>query len=811
MNYGLKMVLAFWLWGCVASLSAQTVVKVSGKILADDLSPLVNASVYIAQFSSGTYSDSTGQFQVSVPPGLNELSFSYIGYNSEVIKLFVTRDTAIEVRLKTNLQLGDINVIDRKQMLNALHEANGTITLTKENFNSLPAFLGENDPMRAVQMQPGIQSGNEGARGIFIRGGSPDQNLMLIDGAPVYNPAHIYGFISVFNGDAIDHLDVYKDHYPARFGGRLCSVIDVSISEGDTSKVKGSFSFGFVASRLYLTGPLSKKKKTTFTLALRGSYIGLYTVPISKRQYKASGFDGSIAYYFGDVNAKVVHRFTKKTRLEFNFFTNNDYYAFRREFSSQSSYYQEEGLTEHSIQWANYVASMALVHEFDDHWQMRQHFSFSRYHIINKDVDSYHQNTVPVSVDGYYTESDSKTQSYINDFTWKEDAIYTTEQQTFMIGAGISALQFQTGKGDYTSNSNYGGKLVYKLDGTEFNTLDAFVYAEDEYHPHEHWMINGGFHVRVYTVQKKTFVSFLPRVNVLYNPVGKFYLRGSASGLSQNLHLLATASTNILNDYWVPATSVAKPENGWNFSGGMTQKLPLNFEWSIDGFYRIMNHVIEYKEGNEQASIYRPWETQITTGGKGRSYGTEFYVARSKGKITGSVAYTLSWSQRRFVDLNNGKYYPYKYDRRHNLAAQITFLVGRHFELGAAYVYGSGNMFSRPVQSYHTFGVINSYDINLTSGNKYPNQNDLITIYSGKNNARLPSYQHLDVSFTYRKRKKNLEHAFNLSVYNVYNNFNIFQVYSDYRTNEDGSRTMVFKKLSLFPVLPSMSYTIKFS
>ncbi|MES2622041.1 MAG: carboxypeptidase-like regulatory domain-containing protein [Bacteroidota bacterium] len=799
MNYAIRILSCFLLALSFGIVSAQSTISLSGRIIADDLSPLMNAGVYVAQFSLGTTSDSSGRFQVNVKPGWNDVSFSYVGYLSETVKLYLTRDTAIHIKLKTNLQLNEVTIIDRKQIINALHEANGTITLRKENFTSLPAFLGENDPMRAVQMQPGI----------FIRGGSPDQNLMLIDGASVYNPAHIYGFISVFNGDAIDHLDVYKDHYPARFGGRLCSVIDVTVSEGDTAKLKGSFSLGFVTSRLHLTGPFTKKKKTTFTLALRGSYIGLYTVPISRRQYRASGFDGSIAYYFGDVNAKVVHRFTNKTRMEFNFFTNNDYYSFDRQYASQSSNYEERGLSDHSIQWANYVASTSLVHEFDDQWQMKQHFSFSRYHIINKDIENYSQTLFQGG--GYDSKSSSKTQSFINDFTWREDATYTTQQQTFMMGAGVSALIFETGKGNYAYSSSNVETEVDKLEGSRFKTYDAFVYVEDEYHPHEHWMINGGFHVRVYNVQKKTFVSFLPRVNVLYNPVAKFYLRGSASGLSQNLHLLATATTNILNDYWVPATAKAKPENGWNFSGGMTQKLPLNFEWSIDAFYRVMNNVIEYKEGNEQASIYTPWETQITAEGRGRSYGTEFYIARTKGKLTGSVAYTLSWSERKFKDINKGKYYPYKYDRRHNLAAQLTYLIGKHFEVGTAFVYGSGSMYSSPVQSFHTYGIISSYDFQLAQGSQNPYYNDIVTIYSGKNNARLPAYQHLDVSFTYRKRKKNLEHAFNLSVYNVYNNFNIFQVYSDYRTNEDGTRSMVYKQLSLFPVLPSLSYTIKFT
>ncbi len=789
-------------------LGAQTTYKLSGVVIGDDLKPLQGASIYVARFSSGTFSDSTGHFQLVLASGWNEVSVSYVGYGAEKLNIYLNHDTAVSIMLRTDLQLAEVAITERKQMLNALHDASGVITLTKQNFNSLPAFLGENDPVRAIQMQPGVQSGNEGARGIFIRGGSPDQNLILLDGAPVYNPSHVYGFISVFNGDAIDKIEVYKDRYPSRYGGRLCSVIDIGVSDGDTAKLNGTFSLGLVTSRLNLNGPLTKDKRTTFSVSLRGCYIGLFTAPISSRQYKATGFSGSISYYFADVNAKIVHRFSAKTKLAINFFANNDFYSFKRSFSSATTTYTENGLVQNDISWANYVASAAVVHSFNSRWQMKHQFSFSRYQITTRDKDNYRQTRATYD---YYNYNNADTRSYINDIAYRADGTYTTGQQTFTMGAAVTGRFFETGKGNYGNNNVSSGANVYRLNGSLYKTIDAGLYAEDQYHPNEYWLISGGFYANIYNVQGRTFGSLLPRVSVLYNPVAKFYLRASASGLTQNMHLLATASSNILNDYWVPATTAAKPETGWNFSGGMMHKLPLNFEWSVDGFYRLMNNVLEYNNSKSQSSIYQPWEEQVLTGGKGRSYGAEFYVARTKGRVTGSVSYTLSWSERKFESLNEGKFFPYKYDRRHNLAAQMVFLVGRHFELGVAYVYGSGNRLSLPVQSYHTFNGINYYDYTVAIGQGSGNQNDVVTIYGGRNNARLPSYQHLDVSFTYRKRIKRLEHAFNFSVYNVYNHYNIFAVYADYRSNPDGSRSIVYKKLSLFPVLPSLSYTIKFA
>lgn len=695
-------------------------------------------------------------------------------------------------------------------MREAKHQPAGVITLRRENFNSLPSFLGENDPMRAVQMQPGVQSGNEGSRGIFIRGGSPDQNLMLLDGAPVYNPSHVYGFISVFNGDAVDRIDIFKNTYPSKFGGRLCSVLDLKMDEGDSAKLHGTFSFGLVTSRLHLNGPLTKKKQTTFSFSARGCYVGLYTSPISKRQYSKSGYTGNIYYYFADVNAKIVHRFSVNTKLELNFFTNNDIYVFIRNSNSDYTPYHNLDEVKHQINWANYVSSAALTHRFNDVLSFTNRISFSRYIVRNEDRSYYEQTSDVDTSYRWLSESSAESKSYINDISWRSDLVFETEKQKFSAGAGLTGLIFETGKGTYRYENPFIGSLYGELKNGEVKSLDAFLYGEEEYHFSEKFSVSAGFHTRVYTVQKKTFVSFLPRAHVLYNPVAKFFLRASVSGLSQNMHLLATSSSDILNDLWVPATANAKPENGWNYSAGMLHKLPLGFEWSIDGFYRHMENLIEYKDGAESNSASKPWSEQIVTGGKGRSYGAEIYFARAKGRITGSIAYTLAWSQRKFAELSNGNFYPYKYDRRHNVAAQINFLIGKHFEIGASWVYGSGNMYTLPLQSYHSWIAAYWHNINVSQGVLNDSYSELITLYNGKNNFRLPAYHHLDISFTYRLQKKNLEHAFNISVYNIYNRFNIFSVYSDYRSNPDGSRSIVFKQLSLFPVLPSVLYTIKF-
>ncbi len=810
MNLRQRVIIYLFLVFNSTFLFSQSTIRLSGKILGEDFSPLENATIYIAQFSTGTSTDSLGEFHLNLKSGWNEIAFSYIGYKTETVRLYLSKDTLIELRMKSDLQLSEVIIADKKRLKAADHDEGGLITLRKENFLSLPALLGENDPMRAVQMQPGIQSGNEGSRGIFVRGGSPDQNLMLLDGTPVYNPAHIYGFISVFNGDAIEQIDIYKDHYPSRFGGRLGSVMDIKTDGGNTRNLRGSVSVGLVASRFHLDGPLSKSRKTTFSLSARVCYIGLYTSPISKRQYKASGYDGDIGYYFADANIKLVHRFSDKDRMELSFFTNSDFYSFKKQNNSTDSLNAFTSEFVQQVNWSNYVSSAKWIHTFNDKWEMKHTVAFSSYRITPRQRDHYYHSPSGnwAEYKNYY---DASNTSLIHDISYRGDVKFSFNKlQTFRAGAEVKGLLFETGKGEEKTENTYRGKSDTSFNGIWTRTIEASLYMEDEIRPDEHWLLNGGFHLRSYVMKGKPYVFFLPRGHVVYSPVKNFSLRSSVSGLSQNLHLLTTSSADVLNDYWVPATQNALPETGWNFSFGMMQKLPLNFEWSIDGFYRIMNNLIDYKEGAAYTSAGDDWEKQVAMSGTGRAYGVEVYAARSYGQVTGSVAYTLAWSQRKFDALNDGKYYPYKFDRRHNIALQVNYLISKHFEVGLAWVYGSGNMFTLPLQSYNSWNAVFYRDIYVQNGYTAPQSGEQISVYTGKNNYRLPPFHHLDLSFTYKKKVKRLEHLFNFSVYNVYNRYNIFSVYTDYRSSPDGTFSLVFKQLSLFPVLPSVSYTIKF-
>lgn len=720
-------------------------------------------------------------------------------------------DSSIQAKDSTNrnLQIQQITITGSKQPAGVQHNDNGSISIDRTGINSLPAILGENDPVKALQMLAGVQNGSEGATGIFVRGGGPDQTLVLLDGTPVYNPAHLDGFLSVFNTDAVEQINLYKDLFPAEYFNRLSAVVDVKMGEGDTSRISGSFSVGFLTSRFHLEGPLTKNKKATFSLSSRGCYAGLFTAPISEAAFNANGTPGSLWYYFADVNAKIVYHFSTNDRFEFNFFSNNDFYRFHQNSSDSNTAFSDHNYVEQSYKWSNYVASAGLLQTLNEHWKLTYHFSFSRYNLSSTEKNNYAETFANSGSNNFYDDYYFNTNVWLDDLSGYSEAAYQTSKNMFKTGAGLTGMLFRTGGGTFDLDNTESGNLYYQLNGELQQSLAAFIYAEDEFHPTRRWVITGQLRGETYTIGSKTFPELLPGLSVVYNPAGKLYLRAVGCGVSQNMHLLTNSSSNVLSDFWVPATADAKPETGWNFSGGLTQKLPLNFEWSADGFYRLMNNLVDYTQAAPDYAIYEQWQSQVTTGGKGKSYGAEFYLGRNAGIITGSVAYTLAWSERQFASLNSGNWFPDKYDRRHNITAQLAGKIGKHIEVGADFVYASGDMVTFPTLTYVCCGSNISYFDALQNNSPTPGT-AVISVYAGRNNYRLPSYQHLDISFTWHKQAGKLVHLFNLSVYNIYNHFNQFDIYPEIQTDADGTRSVMYKQVSLLPITPSATYTIKF-
>lgn len=791
------------------SLFGQGSVNLSGRVIGDDYKPLTNATIYVSGFNNGVSTDETGAFILKLPKGMQEIGFSYIGFEAVKLELSLTRDTTIEVMLKTKAWLNEITIADKKVIQSISQTSEGNFEIQKQNITMLPNVMGQADPVRAIQMLPGVQSGNEGVSGIFIRGGSPDQNLIMLDGATVFNPSHLYGFLSVFNADAIGSVSVYKNSYPARFGGRLSSVINLHSAEGDTGQIKGSASIGAVISNLHLEGPF-KNRKTTFTISARGCYVGLITSLVSHIQFKKAGYSGGISYYFYDLNGGITHRFNDKNTMSFTFFFNNDLYSFTNGSSYQGIDVNQVYKLTRKLNWQNAVAALNFQSKFNKSLSLTQSVTFTNYTLAT-DINS---SNIYKEI-GYEWDqiNNQHTVSYVDEVSSKTELqVKPSETHTFRGGVELTVRHFQTGKGsvyDFTTNSDTSMSF---FKASPINAADLSAFVEYDFHPSEKIDVDVGLRFNDYWVQHKNYTAFVPRINAVYMPIRFFGMRAAFASGYQNIHMLSSGQTSITLDYWLPCTAKIAPQQGWQLSGGLIGKLGKMFEWSFDAFYKRMSNELYFKEGSSFGTSGKDWESTVWDGGKGKCYGTEFYFAKPIGNITAQATYTLAWSTLKFRELNDGMPFPYHYDRRHNIALMLNYKINKHWEIGATWVYGSGNMYSIPVQYIDSWNSVAIVNYNKQGNPNFkPAPIELFTQYSGFNSYRLPAYHHLDLTATHRWTKKKTEQAVNLTIYNVYSRQNIFSVFLEYHMNNDGTHSYLLKQVSIFPILPSITYTVNFS
>ena len=756
-----------------------------------------------------TIADSIGHASYLISPNLfHEIEITSLGFSKKNITVFASSDTLLLITLENNETLKEVTISENKFLKSSSSNNNGVIEISKNTLDALPNIGGEKDIIKAIQLLPGVQSGNEGTRGIFIRGGSPDQTLILLDKTPIYNATHLYGFMSVFNGESIDKVEVYKNHYPARFGSRLGAVVDIQSNFGNDKKIKGSATIGFISSRLNVEGPLGKNKNTTFNISLRGSYVGLYSKPISKRQFEKAGYDGSISYNFYDVNFAVAHRFSEKDIIKISSFYSQDLFEFKRgnHNSGDNGFEKWKADYEYSnlVNWRNNTFTAQWIHK-----KSERLISETTFYISNYNLNSRFNETETYSIDDSLLTNDLRkynNKNYIRDYALNNQWTYLFEKNKLMFGAKVTYRPYQIGNGRF-QKERIGKNPIDTTYGNTLNkTLENTLFIENEYQINDKISFNCGFHVVHYLHKKNNFFSFQPRISLLASPTKNIHIRASFLTSTQNIHLLTSGSAIVLTDLWVPATLNLKPENAWQVSGGIQIDFFKQFIGSIDAYYKKLNNVIEYKNGVNKILIGDNWEKQILGGGKGEAYGVEFYVSKTKGKFTVWAKYNLGWSTRQFDQLNNGKKYFYKYDRRHDVSIALAYKLNKHFDFSIAWVYASGNWMSLWKTKYASQYTIDIYDSQNGISDNY-----FIINNNERNNYRLPAYHHMDIGFNYTKTAKKLTHVLNVSIYNLYNNFNIFDVFNDRRYRKDtGEEYYVTKSLTLFPIIPSISYTIQF-
>lgn len=748
---------------------------------------LIGATLSVKGNTKGVPSNSFGYYSLTLNEGNYEITYSFIGYQSEKVIIQLISDTSLNISLKPTTTLSQEVVITASKKDNNVRSAQmGKTTLPIDQIKSVPAFLGEVDLLKVIQLLPGVRNAGEGSSGIYVRGGGPDQNLILLDDAVVYNTGHLFGFFSVFNADAIKNVSLIKGGMPAQYGGRLSSVLDVSMKEGNNQKMQVDGGIGVIASRISIQGPLVKDK-SSFIISARRTYIDALTKPFVS---KSSQFYGS-GYYFYDLNAKANYKFSEKDRLYISGYFGRDVFDFKngaqsldvkipwgnstgtlrwnhvfnkKLFANTTAVYNDYNFSFQALQnnfnikLASGIRDLSIKQDFD-------FYPFSKHRIKFGTAYTYHKFT-PSVISGNQDSVVFNPQNAQIKYA-REAAVYVQDDieisQKLQLNVGLRYSFFQ----------QVGPYKLYKTD-VDGNRLDSTVY-------------NNGMPV-------KTYGGLEPRATLRYAINDETSIKASVTKNFQYIHLVSNSGTTLPTDIWVSSTYKVKPQISWLYAAGFFKNFKNNmFETSVEMYYKDMQNQIEYSEGYTPNSLDDTENSFVF--GKGWSYGSEFLVNKVRGKLTGWVGYTLSWTWRKFADLNFGEKYPAKYDRRHDLSVVGMYQLNTKWKLSATFIYGTGNAVTLPQRFYLVDGVLTQE-------------------FSRINQYRLPSYHRLDLAaiLTPRKnqnRKWKTEWVF--GAYNVYSRKNPYFIYYDQSGSAaEGSLRIQAKQVSIFPIIPSVTWNFKF-
>jgi len=744
---------------------------------------LIGVSVYEKENFKGTTTNTYGFYSLTLPKGDYTLVFSFIGLKEQSLQIDLSKN------IKKNIKLASKSVLTQEVNVSAERKKNiestnvSQVRLDVQKIKQMPALMGEVDILKTIQLLPGVQSGGEGSSGFYVRGGGPDQNLILLDGATVYNASHLFGFFSVFNADAIKDINLIKGGMPAQFGGRLASVLDITMKEGNNQRFGGEGGIGLISSRLTFEGPIVKNK-SSFIISGRRTYADILSKPFLSESAQNNG------YYFYDLTAKANYKLSDKNRFYLSGYFGNDIVKF----SAPSDNFGIE------IPWGNTTAAARWNHLFTDKLFLNTSIIFSDY--------SFEMGATQHSFE-------FKLSSKVEDWNTKLDFTYLPNQRnSIKFGAQYIYHNFMPASISGSSGDvDFSPETIFKQYSNE-----AAIYFADDYEATDALKINFGGRYTAFThagnitfrqMLKNEFIqdeenqyrNFEPRVSARYklNPTSSF--KTSFSKNYQYIHLASMGGMSMPTDLWLPSSEKLKPTEGTQYTLGYFKNLGNNkYETSIEAYYKDMKNLIEYKEGSVPEDNANGRQDEALTLGEGNSYGIELFIKKVTGKTTGWIGYTHSYTNRIFPEINNGEMFSAKYDRRHDISIVVNHELSKRWTASAVFVYATGSALTIPTERF------------IIDGN-------IFTQYSGKNEFRMEPYHRADVSFNYTKNPDKKYHStWNFSVYNVYNRKNPYFIYLDIEdTSTDASGSLTTGGLqakayqtSLFPIIPSISWNFKF-
>lgn len=779
---------------------AQTTHTLSGYLI-DHASgePLIGANVYELNERKGAATNLYGFYSLTLSPGSHRVRISSVGYQPDTLTLTLTQDTTVNLSLIPGTrQLQAVEIVSKNLPVRSPQMS--SIELRPAEMERMPTLAGEVDLIKVAQLLPGVQSGNEGSSDLIVRGGGPDQNLILLDGVPVYNVGHLLGLVSVFNTDAVKQVDLIKGGFPARYGGRLSSVVDIRLKEGNTQDRHGAGAVGLLSAKYLMEGPLGKQGNTSYLLAVRRTWLDL----LARLAQTITSSSDQGQYNFFDLNAKINHRFSDRDRLYLSAYAGRDGFSTSIEDELTSVTFQETS----SINWGNITSALRWNHLFSPRLFANLTATYSQYTFA---VDaSSQEETETQTVKGTIAYA-----SRIRDLGLQWDLDYApTAYHAIKAGLNTTFHRFQPSAIEFSQTNQDELQLDSAFNDDPLPALEGFAYVEDEVEVSNRLRFNLGVHASGFLVDNARYGSLQPRFSSSYQLSSSTSLKGSYARMTQYLHLLTNANLGVPTDIWVPTTAQVRPQQAWQVAIGSAHELGGNLTVEVEAYYKVMQNVIDYQEAN---SLWEDpdgfllesgsdWEDKVIAG-EGRSYGTEFLLRRPQGRLTGWVGYTLAKAERRFADIDKGAWFPSPYDRRHDLSLVASYQLFPRISVGSNFVYATGRPITLPVANYLPADPYESSS---------PNKSHIATsidYFGQRNNYRMPAYHRLDVSVNFIKQKKWGERTWSLSVYNAYNRRNAYYWFVQGGTIQRNDRLSPTRKLyqvSLFTIIPSVSYRFTF-
>jgi hypothetical protein len=749
--------------------------------------PFIGAHVTDTISKSVTRTNNYGFFTLRNIIGTAALRTSYAGFKSDILHLVLIHDTLINLQISPLFELSEV-VVSSSLHERTLNNPLGTITIPIKRLMTIPA-LGQNNILKSIQVQTGIKGGIENSTGVFVRGGGSGENLFILDDVPIYNVNHLYGFFSAFNGSTIKDIRLLKGCFPARYGGRTSSVIDIHCRDGNNKLFAGEASIGILSTGIILEGPF-QKDKTTFIVSIRMSYFDFYSSSFSLKW-----MDEKLPKYnFYDLDARITHSISQKDKIFLSLYSGRD--KIQKDNKSPNLAVDnvvmlKDYVTQTSI-WGNIIGSLRWNHYFNNSLFANSTLAFTNYnYIINNGKKSILKDTSVVEM--IYSDFTGTNKSGIADILLKSDFNYSiSNNNKITFGAGITLHSFNPGEKNYSLNNYYEN---YKTDTIFLNgrvkACESYFYTENEIKT-KNFLINAGLRLSGFFSTGNSSINLEPRISANYKFSEGFIIKAGYSRMVQYMHLLSTSGISLPTDIWLPASNGLKPLKSDQLSIGMVHEGKNNNLLSVELYYKWLFRTADYRYGASLFSDSSPWYEK-TTQGNGRSKGIEISFEKQEGRTTGSINLTFSHSDRLYTDLNYGLTFPFQYDRLLDFNVSVNQKVFKKFDISFLWVFGTGYPVTIPVEKYMpSIGITNGPYFNLP-----------IYFYPTINNQRLPPYHRLDIGLHFRFKNRLGENVLSFDVFNTYNRKNPINIYfwNDY----------TFEYLYLLPIIPSVSYTFKFN